>query len=479
MRPLAPPTLTDDTPDARIDVAPAPVTLPGKLAGLSLPRQVFVLAIWPLLEQLLNVLVTTTDLVLAARLQPHAVALAATDALSVAGYIGWLIGMINGSVGVGATALIARAVGARHRRVANAAVGQALLVAVAAGFVIGGLLYVCAAPLGHLAGADGPALPHLVVYFHWIALATPAVAILFVGSACLRGAGDTRGPFAVMLVVNVLNIVASVLLTFGPAPLGGHGVAGIAGGTVISWYVGALLILVVLIRGRGGVRLRLIRLRPHLHTLRRLVAVAIPNLIESSGMWLGNFAVLAVVGALNQPGLLGSHMIAIRIESLSFLMGLALGIASATLAGQYLGAGSPVMARRAATLCWAAGVVLMSLLGLLFIFVPEACVRVVTTVPEHLEHVPPIIRIAGFIQFAFATYLVLSSTLRGVGDTRAAMLLTYSSTFLVRVPAAYVVGVVLQGGLYGIWLALCGELVIRGAIFAARFLHGGWVRVKV
>ena len=65
-------------------------------------------------------------------------------------------------------------------------------------------------------------------------------------------------------------------------------------------------------------------------TIRRLFRLGWPNFLETSGMWLGNFVLIVLVGVLSAAalasgetsGLLGSHMIAIRIEAMSFLPGL-------------------------------------------------------------------------------------------------------------------------------------------------------------
>ncbi|MEX0777058.1 MAG: MATE family efflux transporter [Phycisphaeraceae bacterium] len=471
-----------DAPDASISRPPARVgtgELSGRLAGLSLPRQVLVLAIWPLMEQILNFLVGMTDLMLAGRLSPDAVKVAAIDALGVAGYIGWAMNLLQAAVGVGSAALIARAIGARHRRVANSALGQSLLLATCSGVTVGVVIYLGAGVIGRFAGLEGQGLAFCITYLRIVSLVAPASAILFVGSACLRGAGDTRTPFAVMVVVNLTNAVASILLVFGPAPLGGHGVAGIAAGTAIAWIVGAAIVLTVLIRGWGGIRLRLIRLRPHAYTMKRIVRVGLPNLAESSGMWIGNFLILKIVGALGIYGAIGAHMIAIRIEAISFLPGFAIGLAAATLTGQYLGAGNPQRARQAVLLCWFAGAGIMMLLGLVFILIPEQLVWLISNADTHMEQAPRLVRMAGFIQVFFGTYAVLSNAIRGAGDTRSAMLMTYASTFLIRLPAAALLGVVLDLGLLGVWIALCGELIIRGGMFAARFLHGGWAKVKV
>lgn len=457
----------------------APGELGGRLAGLSLPRQVAVLAVWPLLEQLMAFLVGTVDIMLAAQLEPDTLARDATDALGVAGYIGWLMGMMQGAVGVGASALVARAIGGRHRALANSGLGQAVLLAVGVGTAIGTLVFVTAPWIAYLAGIEGQAHALCVGYLRILASVQPLSAVLFVAMACLRGAGDTGTPFWVMVLVNIVNTTLSVLFVWGPAPIGGHGVMGIALGTSLAWVAGAVVVVAQLFSGRSTLRLYVHRLRPHWHTLQRICRVGLPSLLESSGMWLGNFAVLMIVGNFLGPGAPGSHMIAIRIEAISFLGGFAIGTAAATLAGQYLGAGNPEMAKQAVRLCWALGAGAMTVMGLVFIAIPEQLTAIISDTPQHLEMVPPLLRICGFAQFFFGTYAVLSQALRGAGDTTAAMAMTYSSTFLVRLPAAFLGAWLTGWTLWGLWIGLCGELVVRGCLFAARFLHGGWQRVKV
>ena len=119
-------------------------------------------------------------------------------------------------------------------------------------------------------------------------------------------------------------------------PFRSTGVMGIALGTVIAHTVGAVMAWRVLSSGACGIVLRRRRLRPHWHTLRRILRVGLPNFLETFGMWVGNFAVLIMVGWLAVAGLnggsapaeggyIGAHIVAIRIESFSFLPGFAMG----------------------------------------------------------------------------------------------------------------------------------------------------------
>lgn len=457
--------------------------LTGKLAGMSLPKQVLVLSLWPFLEQLLNFMVGMVDMYLAANLATPELSRAASDALGVGIYLTWFMSLVQGSVGIGAGALVARATGARHKRLANAALAQALILAASAGAVMGAGIYVAAPWFALVLGLEEQAGELCVTYLRVLAVTVPISSVLFVGMACIRSAGDTRTPFFLMLLVNVINVVLSLTFVYGPAPFGGYDVLGIALGTAIAWIIGTIAVLIVLIKPTkdSAIRLRLIRLRPHLHTMQRIIRVATPQFFEMMLLWGTNFVVMMIVGtvAVQQLGLIGSHSLAIRIESLGFLPGMAIGSAAAVLVGQYLGAGNPKRAAQAGWLCTGLGAIVMSLMALFFIFGGEWITGLMSDVPVHMEIVPMLLFICAWTQPFFAMSIVASQALRGAGDTTITFRITLISLLGYRLPMVYLFGIVLDWGIEGIWYALCSEWLIRGSLFGLRFWHGGWKKVEV
>ncbi|MHC5004950.1 MAG: MATE family efflux transporter [Planctomycetota bacterium] len=125
------------------------------------------------------------------------------------------------------------------------------------------------------------------------------------------------------------------------------------------------------------------------------------------------------------------------------------------------------------------GIVLMGTLGIVFMVGGRWLTAIVSTEPVHLEHAPRLLLICGVTQVFFASAMVIRQGLRGVGDTRWTLVITTVSSYGVRLPAAWILGVVMGWGLEGIWIGLCGELAVRAMLFAARFLHGGWTRLEV
>ncbi len=451
--------------------------LPGKLAGLTVWRQVLRLAIWPFLEQMLGFAVGFVDTAIAGRLS-----VAATEAIAVGAYLSWLLSLMFGAVGIGAGALVARAVGARHRRLVHAVVGQAFGATLALGCVLSGALWFAAPGLGAVMNLSDESLDFGIVYLRVFALGTPALGIMFVNASCFRSAGDTRTPFLILALVNLVNVTASLALVYGPAPWGGHGVRGIALGTTVAWAVGASVMLGLLLRRRSAVRLYCHRLRPQGTTLRRIGRISGPQFIDSLAMWCGNFLLAGLVGYLGatiQPGALAAHIIAIRIEALSFLPAVALAQAAATLMGQYLGLGDVRRARQAVGYCWGIAMTLMGTLGILFFTGSETWVSWITGEPRLLKLASPLLVICGPAQVFLGTAIVLEQAVRAAGDTRPVAILVALSTFLVRLPAAYLIGVWAGYGITGIWFAVCCENALRGTLIALYFLSGRWSRVSV
>lgn len=474
------------TPDGRLRA--------GRLAGLGMGAAIWVLS-WPILvESFLNSMVGLVDTVLAAQL-----GIAETDAVGGAAYILWFIGLIMMAIGVGSTAMVSRSVGRGRLAVANAAVGQSVLLAAGLGSVVGAMVALAAPVLAPVLNRGG-AVVAFENYLQIVAAGAPFMAVLAAGIAALRGAGDSVRPLWAMVAVNLVNVSASWVLCGEDVWMANPfsfdlGVSGVALGTVIANAVGCVIVLALLARGVGGVRLVRRRLSPHWHTMKRLVRVGLPNFFETFGMWVGNFLVFAFVINLSAAGgLTGAHMLAIRVEAFSFLPGFAMSLAAATLAGQYLGAGSPRLARLAVTWCALIASVVMGCFGVLFLAVPERIIALLSTQPEHLETVPGLLRIAGIVQVPFALAIVTRGALRGVGDTRTVFVITWATTYLVRLPLAYLfsgVDMPLPGGgvlehplretpsLAWLWVGLSIEIVVRCVLFVGRFIQGGWTRVRV
>ncbi len=458
------------------------VQLGGRLAGLSLPRQVLTLALWPLLEQVLTFFVGFTDLLISGRMAAGAERVAVLDAMGLGGYVGWFFNILQAAVATGVMALVSRATGGRDAALANRGLGQGLWLGLGAGCASWLLLYAGIDLLIGWVGLSPAAAEKAEEYLRVLAFSGPFSGVMFALAAALRGSGDTRTPFIAMVVVNAVNIALSWLLVFAPAPLGGHGISGIAAGTVCGWIAGVATLAWLIGRSAKGEALHwsVASLRPHGATMRRILRVGAPQSLEIAGMWLIHAYGIRVIAGLKHEGALGAHILAIRVESMSFLPGFAIATAAAALVGQYLGAGSRDMAVRAVRLCWKSAALLMGAMGVFFVIAREWLIDWMAPGSElHLRMAAPLLVVCAVTQPFFATCIILKTSMRGAGATRIVMRWAFASMFFHRVFLLWLLPHFTELTLTGVWIVLGLDMLVQAAVFSRLHFQGKWLEARV
>ena len=443
-----------------------------------------------LAEQLLNMLVGFADTWLAGNLLVGEQYLAA---MTLNAYLLWLLGSIVAVVSIGATALTARLVGSGDRDTASHAMNQSLLLGAALGAALVLMGYFWADNLVYAVGLESNAAPLAIHYIYILLPAIPIYMLEQIAFAALRGAGDTVTGLIVMAVVNLINVLVSAGVVVGWGPLPELGWTGVAVGTATGYCVGGAIVLVLLMRGRAGLRIARPSLIPQWSMMRRLLRVGVPAGCDSAAV---NLCQLWFLSIISQMGNLAAaaHGVAIRVEALAYLPGYAFQVAAATLAGQHLGARDDRRAVRSVLLACLAGTIVMTCAGVAFYFLGEelAGLFVSSAQQDVAVGAAPLLQIIAVAMPPFALLMVLSGALRGAGDTRWPLFVTFVGYIGVRIPLAYwlawdtfnVPGTQyqMQGlglGVRGAWFAMAADLTVRGVLILGRFLHGGWKRIEV
>ncbi|MDY3560939.1 MATE family efflux transporter [Gemmata sp. JC673] len=460
-----------------------------------LGRQVLVLALPALAQQYLHLVVQLSDQFLVGRFQVSdpAARVGYLSALNTAGYLYWFVSSYTVLVSVGSTALVARFVGARDFALANRAAGQSVVLAVVFG-VAGAVAALVGLPdLIRTLKLEGDAARVCVEFL------TPLAALLAFQitesacAACLAGAGDTRTGLKVLGLVAVLNVPLAWGLCFGFGPFRGFGFIGIALGTGLSHVIGCVTLLVILARGRSGLKLHLTNLVPDTGLIRRLLWVSVPAAIDSLSAAFCQLWFLSIVNRLGDTAA-SAHGIALRWEALGFLSGAAFGTAAMTLVGQNLGARTPDRAARSVWVAFALGGGLMCCMGVLFVLLAEPMFKVFcpdADLQPVVDAGVPALRLIACAMPALASQIIFTAALRGAGDSRVPVLFSWLGFLGVRIPLAYLMtapqvglgplGTVRGGdmGLLGAWVAMCADLWLRGTFFALRFASGKWKKIEV
>jgi putative MATE family efflux protein len=415
-------------------------------------------------------------------------------AQTTAQYVAWFISCYTILVTVGSTALVARFTGAGERALAIRVTHQSLLLAVF--FGLSATLVAWAGGLRLLVDVlqlTGLAAQYALDYLNPLFLLVVFQMLELAGISCLVGAGDTKTGLYIMIGVAIVNLPLAWGLCFGLGPFPELGFPGIAVGTALSHTLGGLAVLLVLARGRFGLKLHARLFRPRLDLIRRLLRVSVPAGFDSLSLVAGQFWFLSLVNRLGvEAG--SAHGIAIGWEALGYLSGAAFGTAAMTLVGQNLGAGRPEQAARSGWLAFGLGCAVMTFMGVIFFtFAPEMFMLFCPLESQRPIIVAgvPVLRLVAFAMAPLASTIIFTSALRGAGDTRVPVLFTWIGFFAVRIPLAYVLAFprldlgplgTYPGfgfGLFGAWLAMFADLLVRGVFFFQRFLRGTWKKQRV
>jgi putative MATE family efflux protein len=413
-------------------------------------------------------------------------------AQTTANYIAWFISSCTALVSVGGTALVARFVGAGHRDQAVRTTNQTILLAVLFGVLMTPVI-LALLPWGvHVLGLTGETADTAERFLQPILALITCQLVTQAGLACLVGAGDTRTGPVVLSGVALLNIPLAWVCFHGLGPVPALGFFGIGVGTGLSHAAGGLAVLAVLVRGRFGLQIRPALLLPDFALIYRLLRVSVPASVDSLSIGLCQMWFLSLVTNLGDVAA-AAHGTAIRCEGLGYMSGQAFAVAAAALVGQNLGAHRPKEAAHAAWVTLGIGCVVMSCMGVLFFTFAPDMIRIFSP-HEHqhpiVEAGVPILRLVAFAMPALSAIIVLTGVLRGAGDTRYPILLTWIGFLGIRLPLAYLLtrpeihlgSLTIHGwdqGLFGLWMAMFADLTVRGILFLARFMGGKWKTVRV
>jgi putative MATE family efflux protein len=390
-------------------------------------------------------------------------------------------------VAVGTRTMVAQFTGAERQDMVSRVAAQSILATLFVSMAISAVGVVLGPALLYLVGAD-PQLralstPYMQVYF--------ALSIFmifnYIFNAILQGAGDTKTPLMIMVLINVIHVFFNYVFIYGVGPFPQMGVTGAALGTMTSRFVGTAIGLGVLFSGRFAVKLsRTTSFRPDWQLMWRVLRVGIPVAAQNVVRTLANLGFLWVVtnsaaAALASQANVAAYSVGIQSEAFSFMPALALAIVATTLVGQAQGAGDSAEAERRGWVTGIIGVVAMSLIGLvLFIFAPQI-IAVFNTAGDRLvaEAGVAYLRINALAEPFLALAIVMRGALDGAGDTKPPLYYTIFSQWLIRLPLSYALVMLTGVGISGAWYAMAFSTGIQGVLTANRFRSNKWKLIKV
>ncbi|HEX7003279.1 MAG TPA: MATE family efflux transporter [Trueperaceae bacterium] len=439
--------------------------------------QVWQLALPVIIANMLQSLVNVADVFLAGRLGPIEIA-AVGMGTSVRMLV--LVGIM--AITAGCMALAAQARGAGDDEELSLVTRQSLSLAVLLSVLLSAIGFFGAEPILRFlnSGGDPRAVELGTDYLQILFAGTIFLTLNFTINSLMQGAGDTVTPLYISGGMNVLNVLFSSVLMFGPGPLPALGVSGAAFGTVLARAFAVVAGISLFYSGRNAVRILPGSYLPNTDMFRQILSIGVPSGAQGIARNAAQIMVLRIVTS-TAAGTYGASALAIglQVESLAFMPGLAVSVAATSLVGRSLGAWQVEEARERGNAAVALGALLMGTLGLLLWIFATPLVRLFdpSAHPTVIAAGTAYLRINALSQPILAVAMVVNGGLRGAGDTRPPLVATIVGRWLVVVPLAYFLALQLGMGVNGVWWALFAGTCIQAVYVAARWLSGKWLQV--
>ena len=431
---------------------------------------------WPsTLESFLVALVSVVDTIMVSSLGAAAIA-----AIGLTGQPKFICLAVFLSVNVAVSAIVARRKGEGDREGANRVLVQAILITVVLTVVITALALIFAEPVLRLAGTNEDTHELATGYFRIIVGCQFFNVLNMVINAAQRGVGNTKIAMRTNIVSNLVNIVFNYLLIGGNFGFPALGVNGAAIATVLGTVVASGMALRSVMHPDSFLYL-FYNKRPvgfDRKTLGSIANIGSATLAEQLFLRFGFLMYTMVVARLGTNAF-AAHQIGMNIITISFAFGDGLSVASVSLVGQSLGEKRPDLAKVYGGFCQRLGFLCSATVAFVYVVFGRDVFRLFSADPEILDYGAMIMDFVAVIVFLQISQVIYSGCLRGGGDTRFVALVSLISVACIRPLSGWLFVYPLGMGLFGAWLGLAIDQLLRLLLTMWRFKHDKWLKIKI
>lgn len=313
-------------------------------------------------------------------------------------------------------------------------------------------------------------------YLMIVTASVPFIALYNGGAAIFRSMGNSGTPMRISVFMNAINLAGNAILIYGF----GMGTAGAAIPTMLSRVAGAVIILKMLKNQSYKVHLSK-KMEWHFDKtmIMKILHIGIPNGLENSMFQLGKILVLSLVSTFGTASI-AANAVANTVAVFQCLPGMAMGMAILTVVSQCVGAGDYKEARfYTRKLLKMIYIAMFAVNAAVFLALP-IILKIYNLSDTTAEMARNILIYHGCVAiFIWPLSFSLANTLRAANDVKFTMVVAIISMWTCRVILSYVIGKYLGLGVFGIWVAMTIDWLIRATFFVIRYRRGKWELQKI
>ena len=208
--------------------------------------------------------------------------------------------------------------------------------------------------------------------------------------------------------------------------------------------------------------------------IKRILSIGVPYGLENGLFYLGRIIVLSIVAAFGTASI-AANAVSGTIVMFQVLPGMAIGLGLTVIIARCVGAGDYEQAkyytRKVTGFVYAAhlvscGLVLALLPAILNVYglSEEATAMTIKNVWWH----------GVFMIAIWPLAYTLPVTFRAAGDAKFPMLVGIMSMFFCRIALAYLLSISFNMGMFGTWVAMFIDWIVKAVIFVYRYFNGRW-----
>ncbi len=444
------------------------------LSGESMDyRQIFALFLPILIDQ---AFIIGLNLVNTAMISSSGVA--AVSAVNIVDSLNIFLISVFVAVATGGTVVVAQYKGSRNdrnvSRASAATVTAVSLLAVGMALLLIGFHNPLLKLLFGAASVD--VLDNARIYLIGSSISYTGLAVVQAVCSALRGIGKTRASLTLSLIMNLLYVLLNILFI----TLLDMGVFGMTLAINIARFAGAGCALYYLFKMEATLHLQLRDLFHFpLEMLRKIMFIGIPFAAEQ--LFFNGGKLLTQVFIVS----LGTYAIATNAISGSLagvfqIPASALSLTIVTVVGQCIGSGSVSDARKFIKSFLWLGSGSLAIISLILLPLFRPLVSIFAPPGEIVGDIFLVLLVSSIAQVPlWPISFILPSALRAAGDSRFTSMTSMLTMWLFRVILGYILGIVCGLGILGVWLAMCSEWGVRGALFLWRFRGKKWYAHKL
>ncbi len=375
--------------------------------------------------------------------------------------------------------LISQYLGAKKRENASRIAAISIVFNLIAGIVISVLLAIFSEPILRFIGADGDLLSYASEYLKVVGGFLFLQAVLASLAVVVRNHGLTKISMYVTVGMNIVNTVLDIVFVLGLFGAPKMGVMGVAVATTFSRIVGTIvLFIIVFVKVEKLSIFKLMRPFPW-RDIRDIFKIGVPSALESFLYNLSQVVITSMVLRFLTEEELIARTYVTNITMIFYIFAVAIAQASQIITGHLVGAGKMDEAYKRGMRAYKISMLITVTACTAGVLLRKPIVDIFTNDTQVILLGAGILLIDWFLELGRTTNIVVIACLRGAGDVYFPTICAIFSMWLVSVLGAYIFAVQLDMGIYGLWVALALDEILRGALMVWRFKSGKWKTKRV